>query len=133
MHTTLGPCFWKSMSTVSVLAATLLLLTACASVPEAPPSSLAEARDAIASAEQSDARQYAGAELDEANRKLAMAENAMSSEKRTEADQYAQQSRVTAELAMARTSAAKAEDVNRQMRRDAEALSEELERTGGKQ
>lgn len=130
MRKSLGPRSRLGTGTASVLAATLLVLTACASTPVAPPASLTAAKDAIASAEQSDARQYAGAELDEANQKLALAERAIASEHMLEAEQFAQQSRVTAELAMARTEAAKATEINRQMGRDAGALNEELNRKG---
>lgn len=114
----------------SILGVTLLVLAACASAPVAPSDSLTAAKDAIASAEQSDARQYAGAELDEANQKLALAERAFVSEKTVEADRFAQESRVAAELAMARTAEAKAAEINRQMDRDAGALNEEINRMG---
>jgi hypothetical protein len=111
----------------------VVLLAACASAPVAPTASLSAARDAIASAEKSDARQYAGAELDVASQKLAQAESAVGSERMIEAERLAQQSRITAELAMARTASAKAAEINREMGRGADALDEEMKRMGEQQ
>ncbi|MDT8322146.1 MAG: DUF4398 domain-containing protein, partial [Xanthomonadales bacterium] len=91
------------------------------------------AREAISSAEQSDARQYASAELDEANQKLLLADRAVSTGSMSEADRFAQQSKVAAELASARTESAKAEEINREMRRSADALNEEMQRQGDRQ
>ena len=110
----------------------LVLLGACASTPQPPPDSLTEARQAIANAEQSDARQYAGAELDEARRRLTMAERAVDMEHMGEADRFARQAQIAAELAMARTGSAKAAEINHEMRRSTEALLEEMRRTGGR-
>ena len=116
----------------TLLLATLTLV-ACASAPLPPPESLNAARDAIASAEQAEARQYAGAELEEANRHLAAAMKAVEAERMTEADRLAKQARVAAELSMARTEAAKAAAINREMGRGAEALDEEMRRQGDQQ
>lgn len=106
------------------------LLTACASAPLPPTESLNAARDAIARAEQADARQYAGAELEEARAQLVMAEKAVTEESMTEADQLAKQASVAARLAMARTEAAKAAEINREMGRGADALDVEMGRQG---
>jgi hypothetical protein len=46
------------------------------------------------------------------------------------AERFAQESRVQAELASARTEAAKAAAVNKEMERGAVALAEEMERAG---
>lgn len=110
-----------------------LFLAACASAPEPPTESLNAAKDAIASAEQAEARQYAGAELEEANRHLTAAEEAAEAEEMTEADRLAKQARIAAELAIARTEAAKAEEINREMERSVEALEEEMRRQGEQQ
>lgn len=117
----------RRLSAVTALA---VLLGACASVPLAPTASMTAAEKAIASAEQSDARQYAGAELDEARQHLVKAERSIEAERMIEADRFAKQSRVVAELAQARTEAAKAAEINREMGRGAEALIEEMQRTG---
>lgn len=113
------------------LAAAVVLLGACATTPPSPPTAaLNAAREAISSAEQSDARQYASAELDEANQKLLLADRAVSNASMGEAERFAQQSKVAAELASARTESAKAEEINREMRRSADALNEEMQRQG---
>ncbi|MGY6554373.1 MAG: DUF4398 domain-containing protein [Wenzhouxiangella sp.] len=115
------------------LALAAVMLGACASAPSTPPAaaSIEAARQAIATAERSDARQFAGAELDEARQRLGQAERAATAENATMAERFAQQSRVSAELALARTELAKAEEINREMRRSADALRDELRRTGG--
>ena len=118
----------KRFGIATGLVMAVLMLAGCASTPVAPESSLTAARDAIAKAEQSDARQHAGAELDEARQKLDQAEQAVEDEKMVEAERYAEQSRVAAELAMVKTSEAKATEINRQKQRDAEALDEEMKR-----
>ena len=106
------------------------LLIACASAPLPPTESLNVARDTIARAEQADARQYAGAELEEARAQLVMAEKAVAEESMTKADQLAKQASVAARLAMARTEAAKAAEINREMGRGADALDVEMGRQG---
>ncbi|MFN2359642.1 MAG: DUF4398 domain-containing protein [Marinobacter sp.] len=105
-------------------------LVACASAPLPPTESLNAARDAIARAEQADARQYAGAELEEARAQLVRAEEAVADESMTEAEQLANQARVAARLATARTAAAKAAEINREMGRGADALDVEMDRQG---
>jgi hypothetical protein len=124
----------RRIRTAAGLAAAVVLLGACATTPPAPPTaSLNAARQAITNAEQSDARQYASAELDEANQKLAMANRAVTTESMIEADRFAQESRVVAELASARTESAKAAEINAEMARGADALLEEMQRQGGQQ
>ncbi len=115
------------------LAMAFVLLSACASAPMAPTTELTAARDAIASAEQAGARQHAGAELDEAQQKLLQAERSVGNEKMTEAERLARESTIVAELATARTEAAKAAAINREMGRGADALTEEMRRTGDQQ
>ncbi|MCH8544636.1 MAG: DUF4398 domain-containing protein [Alcanivorax sp.] len=130
MHKSQPPVFLRRLFAATGVAVVTLMVVACASAPVAPTSSLTAARDAIASAEQADARQHAGAELDEASRKLAQAERAVADEKMVEAERFAEQSRIAAELAIARTAAVKAAEINRQMGRDADALNEEMKRMG---
>lgn len=127
-----GACATRAVS-LSLTLVAAALLSACASQPMAPPESLSEARDAIARAEESGARQYAGGSLDQAKEKLEMAEAAADEQDMAEAKRLADQSLVAAELAMARTTAAKAEKVNREMGRGAEALTEEMRRKGEQQ
>lgn len=103
---------------------------ACATAPQPPTAALNAARDSIASAEESGARQHAGAELDEAQQKLVLAERSVSDAQMVDAERLAQESKITAQLAAARTESAKAAEINREMRRSADALAEEMRRTG---
>lgn len=114
----------------SGLVAAILLLGGCASVPEAPVAALAEAKIAISMAEKDNASQYAAPDLTEARQRLVLANAAVDSKQMTEADRYAHQSRIAAELASARTEAAKAAEVNEELNRDAKALNEEIQRSG---
>lgn len=107
-----------------------LFLTACATVPEPPHAALSEARVAITTAEKDDAGRYASPALTEARQRLAQANMAVASNDMLEADRLAHQSRIAAELASARTEAAKAKEVNDQLARGVEALNEEMERAG---
>lgn len=115
---------------LAVLAASLMLVAACASTPPAPDAAIDAAKVAISNAEKQDASHYAGAELGEARQKLVAADRAVVEEKMILADRFAQEARVQAELASARTEAAKAAAVNREMERGADALSEEMQRAG---
>lgn len=110
-----------------------LFLSACSSTPLPPIGPLSDAKIAIDNAEQAEARQYAGAELEEAKTQFELAEKAVEAENMTEAERLALQSRVAAELAVARTEATKAAAINRDMERGAEALDEEMQRQGEQQ
>ncbi len=112
------------------LAGAMLLVAACTTAPMAPPASLNEAKIAIQAAEKNDARQFAGAELDEARQKLILADKAVVAEDMVLAERYAQESIVTAALATARTEETKAVAINQEMSRGAEALMEEMQRAG---
>ena len=107
-----------------------MLAAACATAPPAPESALDAAKVAISNAEKADAGQFAGVELGEAREKLALADNAVREESMILAERFAQESRVQAELASARTAAAKAAAVNKEMERGADALTEEMQRAG---
>jgi Domain of unknown function (DUF4398) len=123
-----GGRLWALTGTASVL---LMLAAACASTPPAPDASLNAAKMAISNAERADASHYAGAELGEARQKLALADGAVLKPDMILAERLAQEARVEAELAFARTEAAKATAVNDEMARGADALMEELDRAGG--
>ena len=112
------------------LTGAILLATACASTPSAPTRALDAARTAISNAERADAGRYAAAELGEARQKLASADSAVQDQSMLVAEQFAEQSRVEADLASARTEAAKAAAVNKEMNLGADALSEEMQRAG---
>jgi hypothetical protein len=111
-------------------AGSLLLVAACASAPPAPDAAIDAAKVAIVNAEKADAGHHAGAELGEARQKLASADAAVADENMILAERFAQESRVQAELASARTEAAKAAAVNKELERGADALTEEMQRAG---
>ena len=111
----------------------LLMLGACASQPSPPNNALLSARDAIATAESSGARQYAGSELDEARQQLVKAEQAVSDGDMVKAERHAYQARVSAELAAANTESSKALAINGEMKRSGEAVTEERGRKGEQQ
>jgi len=108
----------------------LLILGACASTPP-PTSSLQGAREAIANAERLEAGRYASGELAEARTKLASADTAVSEQRMPMAERLADESRVEAELASAKTADVKATAVNDEMRRSNGALAEEMQRNSG--
>lgn len=123
---------YRLYATVGITAV-MLSLASCATMPTAPTASLNEAKNAIRSAEKEDASRYAIAELDEARQKLLLADKAVVSEDMILAERLAQESIVTAQLAAARTEAQKAEAINEEMSRGADALIEEMQRVGDQQ
>jgi putative cell wall-binding protein len=123
----------RRLLTAAAFAGTMLLFAACASAPPAPTASLNEAKLAIEVAEKNDASHYANAELDQARQKLVLANQAVVAKNMVAASRYAEESTVTAELATARTEAAKAAAINDELYRGAKALIEEMERTGDQQ
>lgn len=110
-----------------------LMVAACASTPPAPSAQLQAAQQAISNAERTDAGRYAAAELSEARTKLASANTAVQEERMASAAQLADQSRVEAELASARTAAVKAKAVNDEMKRSTGTLIDEMQRSNGEQ
>lgn len=107
-----------------------LLMTGCASAPAAPVTSLDAARAAIVSAERFEAGRFAASDLGDARQKLALADTAVREQRMEQADRLALEARVGAELAYAKTEAAKAAAVNAEMQLGADALIEEMNRTG---
>lgn len=114
--------------------AILFSLVACATVPQPPNQELAAAETAITSADQARAVDYASAELQEARTKLAAARAAVQQEKMILAQQLAEQSRVDAELALAKAEAIKAKEINDEMMKSTDVMKQEMQRnTGDKQ
>jgi hypothetical protein len=120
-----------NVSRATGLAAGLIVVGACASAPPAPTQSLQAARTAIETAEKADAGRYAAVELGEARKRLASADASVSEEKMSLAARLAQESRAQAELASSKTAAAKANEVNDEMKRSTDTLIEEMKRTSG--
>lgn len=113
-------------------AAGLLALAACASVPMTPPSAeLQAAQLAIANAEQANAAEHAPAELSQAREQLASARTAVQQEHMVSAQRMAIEARAGAELASARTEAAKANAVNAEMQKSTDAMKDEMQRNSG--
>jgi hypothetical protein len=111
-----------------------LILVGCASTPPVPTANLQAAQLAISSAERVEAGRYAAGELSAARGKLASADAAVTEKKMVLAAQFADESRVEAELASARTAVSKANAVNDEMKRGTGTLVEEMKRgTGDKQ
>jgi hypothetical protein len=108
-----------------------LLLAGCATTPPAPTARLQAAQQAIASAERTEAGRYAAGDLGAARTKLASADLAVSEQQMSLAGQFADESRAEAELASARTSVAKANAVNDEMKRSTGTLVEEMKRSTG--
>ncbi|MDO9471119.1 MAG: DUF4398 domain-containing protein [Nitrosomonas sp.] len=114
--------------------AILFSLVACATVPQPPNQELAAAETAINSADQARAVDFASAELQEARTKLAAARAAVQQEKMILAQQLAEQSRVDAELALAKAEAIKAKEINDEMMKSTDVMKQEMQRnTGDKQ
>jgi phage-related tail protein len=109
----------------------VLVLAACASAPPAPTASLQAAQQAISTAERAEAGRYAAGELGEARTKLVSANTAVSEQRMIMAQQFAEDSRAEAELAAAKATDVKAQEVNEEMKRSTSTLVEEMRRTSG--
>jgi uncharacterized lipoprotein YmbA len=110
----------------------VLLSAGCASSPPAPTAQIQAAQQAIDEAERAQAARHAASALSQARTKLASANNAVQAEDMDQALRLAKEARIDAELASARTAAAKARSANDEIREGTRTLVEELERrTGG--
>lgn len=121
----------RGLSLSAGMAVLMLLSVGCATTLPAPTASLAAAKQAITSAERSDAQQYAGGELNDARQRLQMAESAVRNENMIEAERLADEAKVAAELASAATETSKALESNQELSRGVQALVDEMRRTGG--
>ena len=111
--------------------AILILTAACASTPPIPTASLQAAQQSIANAERVDAGTHAAAELSEARTKLSAAQMALGKKEMLSAGRLADEARAEADLAVARTSLAKASAVNSDMEHSNVTLTEEMQRKTG--
>jgi electron transfer flavoprotein alpha subunit len=123
----------SSSKSIGTAFAALMLLSGCASTPQAPTSDLQAAEQAIASAERARVADYASVELSDAREKLSAARSAVQEEKMVLAQRLAQQAKADAELASARAEVAKARVVNEQMQKGTETLKQEMQRKTGDQ
>jgi hypothetical protein len=108
----------------------VLALAACASTPP-PTASLQAAQQAIVTAEQATAGQYASGELGEARAELVSANAAVTDQHMVLAERFANESRAEAQLAYAKTAYVKAQAINDDMARSNGVLNEELQRNSG--
>jgi hypothetical protein len=113
------------------LCAGLLMLSACVSPPLPPSQALQAAESAISNAEQARVADYASPELGVAREKLTAANAAVQREEMLLAERLADQSRVEAELALAKSQATKAKVVNDEMRKSTNSLKQEMQRNTG--
>ncbi len=88
---------------------------------------------AIAHAEQARVADYTSPELIDARTKLAASRSELKARHEVQAEQLAEQARLSAELAMAKSQAAKAEAVNAETRKSTEVLKQEMQRQNGAQ
>lgn len=109
----------------------LFFTVACASTPPIPAASLQAARQSIANAERVEAGTHAAAELSEAREKISAAQSAVNEEEMLAAGRLADEARAEADLAVAKTSLAKAKAVNADMERNNAALVDEMQRKTG--
>ena len=112
-------------------ATTLLLLSGCASAPTPPTAALQAAEMAIANADQARVADYSFSELGEAREKLTAARSAVQKEDMVLALRLAEQSRINAELAVAKADVAKANAVNNEMQQSTRDLKQEMQRKSG--
>ncbi len=120
-----------------------LYLGGCASTPLAPAvspqamqslqaaKSLQGAEHAVSSAERAEAGRYAPRELAEARAKLASAYGAVSEQKMVAVEQLAEQSRVEADLAIAKTGNVKANAVIEEVKRGTVTATKDMRRYSG--
>jgi hypothetical protein len=111
--------------------AALLVLGACASVPQPPTEQLQAAELAIANAEKARVADYASPELGEARDNLAAARTAVEQEKMALASRLAESSQANAQLATAKAEAARAKVVNVEMQKSIDTLKQEMQRNPG--
>ena len=113
----------------------LLVLAACASTPAEPTVAMKAAEQAIAAADRARIADAASPELNAAREKLTAAQAAVQNEKLKDrmvvAERLALESRVDAELAAAKSEAAKAQAVNDEIKQSTATLSQEMQRNTG--
>lgn len=118
---------WRGL----LVPAGVLIASACASTPPAPVSSLQAAQQSITMAERLDADHSAPGELGEARSKLLEAHAAVDARHMATADHLALEARASAELAAAKTAAAKAIAENAAILAGNAAMADELNRNTG--
>lgn len=116
---------------VMAVAVSAYALAACAAQPLPPTAELQAADQAIASADKARVADSSSPELSEAREKITAAHSAVQEKKMVLAQRLAEQSRVDAELALARIEANKASTVNTEMMKSNSSLNQEMQRNTG--
>ena len=111
----------------ALVAASVLALAACASIPP-PTDQLTRAENAIKRADEARVADYASPELTSAREKLTAAREAVTREDMALAGRLADQARLDAEVATAKTEAAKAKSNIDEMKKANTAIKQEAER-----
>lgn len=115
---------------VGTVAATLGL-SACASTPLPPTDALNAAERAVKIAQEAGVADYSSPELKSAREKLVLARAAVAEDNMGAAATLAEQARLDAELATAKTEAAKAVAVNQEIQKSNDTLRQEINRSSG--
>lgn len=109
-----------------------VIAVGCAAAPLAPTDAIQAAEISIGKAEQSGVTDRAAmADLKSAREKLMSAQEEISLKHMAEARNLAEQSRVDADAAAAKSEAAKAKIINQEMQRSNDALRQEIQRKNG--
>ena len=108
-----------------------ILLIACAAEPRPPNEALQAADQAISSADKARVADSSSPDLSEAREKIIAARNATQQKQMVTGQRMAEQSRVAAELALARIEASKAKVVNTEMMKSNDSLNQEMQRNTG--
>ena len=120
-------CAWSQPCKLA-LSGALMVLTACSSSPKPPLAELQAAEQAIANAERAQVVRYASIELNTARTELTAARTAVSEKNMPQAQRLALQSKLSADLALARAELLKAQAVNQDMQQSINALQQETQR-----
>lgn len=118
---------------ISIALAGSLALASCMSKPVAPTHELQSAEQAIIQAEQARVADFASPELREAREKLTAAQAAVRKDEMTLAKRLAEESKLDADLALAKAQVAKAQVVNDEMKQGTRSLKQEMQRNMGVQ
>lgn len=109
----------------------VLALASCMSSPVAPTQELQSAEQAINQAEQARVADYGSPELREAREKLAAAKVAVNKEDMILAKRLAEQSKLEADLALAKAQVTKAQLVNDEIIKGTKSMQQEMQRNIG--
>jgi Domain of unknown function (DUF4398) len=107
------------------------LSVGCASAPARPTAEFARAQTLVEQAERNRAQQYAAADLDRARDKLRRSDVAMNAHEEELANRLAAEAAIDAEVALARSSTAQAENSAAEVTASVEALRRESQRDVG--